>query len=73
MSGPCETGDEFELQEKEEYTDGRRRESSIQPEQRRALPECSWEELGEPEHMWKKDQVIFTRFPEEALVRARLR
>ena len=41
---------------------------SIQPEQRRALPECSWEELGEPGTYVEKGSGDLYRVPKEALI-----
>lgn len=41
---------------------------SIQPEQRRSLTECSWEELNEPGTYVEKGSGDLYRVPKEALI-----
>ncbi len=41
---------------------------SIQPEQRRTLPECSWEELSEPGTYVERGSGDLYRIPKEALI-----
>ncbi len=41
---------------------------SIQPEQRRTLPQCSWEELNEPGTYVEKGSGDLYRVPKEALI-----
>ncbi len=41
---------------------------SIQPEQRRALTECSWEELNEPGTYVERGTGDLYRIPKEALI-----
>ncbi len=42
--------------------------TSIQPEQRRSLLECSWEELNEPGTYVEKGSGDLYRVPKEALI-----
>ncbi len=41
---------------------------SIGPEQRRALPECSWDEINEPGTYVEKGSGDLYRVPKEALI-----